>query len=57
LQQHHREHPALVGAHGPPAEEAATKLAATLDIDVAESLFKLAGRDDAGRAVSDWIVL
>lgn len=35
------------GDHGPPADEVITKLAALLDIDVAE-LFKLAGRDVGG---------
>jgi transcriptional regulator with XRE-family HTH domain len=35
------------GDHGPPADEVIAKLAALLDIDVAE-LFKLAGRDVGG---------
>ena len=35
------------GETGPPADEVITKLAAILDIDVAE-LFKLAGRDVGG---------
>src|SRR4029077_2025339 len=35
------------GEHGPPADEVITKLAAILDVDVAE-LFKLAGRDVGG---------
>lgn len=35
------------GEHGPPADEVITKLAAILDIDLAE-LFKLAGRDVGG---------
>lgn len=35
------------GEHGPPADEVITKLAAILDIDVAD-LFKLAGRDVGG---------
>jgi transcriptional regulator with XRE-family HTH domain len=35
------------GDHGPPADEVIAKLAAILDIDVAE-LYKLAGRDVGG---------
>jgi transcriptional regulator with XRE-family HTH domain len=35
------------GDHGPPGDEVIAKLAAILDIDVAE-LFKLAGRDVGG---------
>lgn len=35
------------GEHGPPADEVITKMAAILDVDVAE-LFKLAGRDVGG---------
>lgn len=35
------------GDHGPPADEVIAKLAALLDIDVAE-LYKLAGRDVGG---------
>jgi transcriptional regulator with XRE-family HTH domain len=35
------------GDHGPPADEVIAKLAALLDIDVAE-LFRLAGRDVGG---------
>jgi transcriptional regulator with XRE-family HTH domain len=35
------------GEHGPPADEVIAKLAAILDIDVAE-LYKLAGRDVGG---------
>jgi transcriptional regulator with XRE-family HTH domain len=35
------------GEHGPPADEVIAKLAALLDIDVAE-LYKLAGRDVGG---------
>jgi transcriptional regulator with XRE-family HTH domain len=35
------------GDHGPPADEVIAKLAAILDIDIAE-LYKLAGRDVGG---------
>ena len=44
------------GEHGPPADEVITKLAAILDIDVAE-LFKLAGRDVGGVASFEGQVL
>jgi transcriptional regulator with XRE-family HTH domain len=43
------------GEHGPPADEVISKLAAILDIDVAE-LFKLAGRDIGGASFESQVL-
>jgi len=43
------------GEHGPPADEVITKLAAILDIDLAE-LFKLAGRDVGGASFEQQVL-
>lgn len=43
------------GEHGPPADEVIAKLAAILDIDVAE-LFKLAGRDVGGASFESQVL-
>lgn len=43
------------GDHGPPADEVIAKLAAILDIDVAE-LYKLAGRDVGGSSFESQVL-
>lgn len=43
------------GEHGPPADEVIGKLAAILDVDVAE-LYKLAGRDVGGASFEQQVL-
>lgn len=43
------------GDHGPPADEVIAKLAAILDVDLAE-LYKLAGRDVGGTSFESQVL-